>query len=152
MTHHSIKQASVFTTGLLLASFSSFIFMVATPGAQANETVDRILSESLDAMAMDVGIEIDSQIIEVGSKKVKVAVFDNGFRGFEAARGVTLPASTKLRTTPITTAAESKEAHGLKMAEIVAGLLSRTEIRYELHLFPTFGYNNLKSAIETVVK
>ena len=51
----------------------------------------------------------------------KIAVLDNGFYGYETQIGVSLPAGTQYHAGPVTPP-DSKDRHGLVMAQILYGL------------------------------
>ncbi len=117
-------------------------------------------------------------------RPVKIAILDNGFDGHAAEIGKTLPVSVTFHAGPVARPAgqrtekqtgrqtsrqtdkqvnqktdhqsESKDAHGVIMAQIMTGLLTnggRSEhLPFDLHLFETFGYSNLEAAVEDVVR
>lgn len=138
-------------TRIIIFSLPFLLTMIVPPVAGAADS-HSITVESLDALARSVGIDADGLSREAGDRKLKIAVLDNGFRGFKTARGETIPKSTHLRTGPIAVDPKSEEAHGLKMAEILSNLLDRTGASYELHLFQAFGYSNFKAATEAVIR
>ena len=83
---------------------------------------------------------------------IKIAVLDNGFKNYAAEVGKNLPANTVYHPGPIPVEPASEEAHGLYMAELVSALLATTPaISYELHLYSSFGYSNLESAVNDVI-
>lgn len=90
------------------------------------------------------------------TRKLKVAVLDNGFYGYEAEIGKSLPADTQFHIGKASAAdqIESKAFHGLYMAKIIADLIktSGAKADYELHLFNTFGYTKFADAVDTVIK
>lgn len=87
------------------------------------------------------------------ARTVRIAILDNGFRGHQSEIGKSLPASTKFHAGPVAVDPAAEEAHGLVMAQIVAGLLAKTpQLSYELHLFSAFGYSNLEQAVKTVIQ
>jgi hypothetical protein len=110
-----------------------------------------IIAETLDTLAEAVGIGNRSAQL-AGPRKIKVAVLDNGFRNFAKARGTTIPESTRLRTGPKVINPATEESHGTKIAEILTNLLDRTGIKYELHLFQSFGISNMSAAVDSVIK
>ncbi|MBX2988472.1 MAG: protease [Bdellovibrionaceae bacterium] len=95
--------------------------------------------------------------LELGSsnRKVKVAVLDKGFFGFQKELGRSLPASTVYSPGPLPSPEDLKIDHGLRMAQMLAGLYSRDPGRsegLELSLYNVFGYSNFKAAIDDVVR
>ena len=110
-----------------------------------------ILETSLDALAKGVGLDTVQSTEQSLRRPVKIAILDNGFRGYKDSLGSLIPRSTKIRVGPVAVDPKTEDEHGLKMAEIVSGLLDRTETNYELHLFYAFGYSNLKSAVDQVI-
>lgn len=85
---------------------------------------------------------------------VKIAVLDNGFRGWEKALGHTLPANTEHHAGRVP--APEEETHGLFMAEIVYELLTEGGLNQqykpvEFHLYNTYGYSNLTAAVDDVI-
>jgi hypothetical protein len=86
-------------------------------------------------------------------RTIKVAVLDNGFKGYKDAVGKTLPATTIFHAGPVAVDEATEEAHGLVMAQLMSGLLARVPgVSYELHLFSAFGYSNLESAVNAVTE
>lgn len=87
--------------------------------------------------------------------KVKVAILDNGFAGYEQELGKSLPADTvfhKSKNSEADTIADPS-LHGLMMAQLVAGVIKQSgvEANYELHLFNAFGYTKFSDAVEQVI-
>jgi hypothetical protein len=86
------------------------------------------------------------------ARAVKIAILDNGFRGYKAELGKTLPTSTVFREGPVKVDPKEEDQHGLFMAQLLSGLLGKTPgISYKLHLFSAFGYSNLEAAVEKVI-
>lgn len=86
-----------------------------------------------------------------GKQTVKIAVLDNGFKGYQSAIGKYLPADTTYHAGPVAVDANTEEVHGLYMAEIVSSLLAYTPgVNYEMHLYSAFGYSNLEAAVKDV--
>jgi len=87
-----------------------------------------------------------------GKSTVKIAVLDNGFKGYKNAIGKYLPADTAYHAGPVAVDANAEEIHGLYMAEIISSLLAYVPgVSYELHLYSAFGYSNLEAAVKDVV-
>ena len=126
---------------LLAAALTTFMASIAIAASPF---------KNLDEVAAQLNIATYAQA--TAKKTVKIAIFDNGFRDRDKEIGKTLPASTVYHAGPVPVDAKGEESHGLFMAQIVSGLLAKTKVSYELHLFSAFGYSNLKSAIETVTK
>jgi hypothetical protein len=86
---------------------------------------------------------------------LKIAVLDKGFTGYEKEIGKTLPKNTKFIAGPVENPADLKVEHGLKMAQILTGLLtddlSRAALQPELRLYNVFGYSNFKAAIDDMI-
>lgn len=138
------SRISLLTAALLIISFAAF-------GAVADTEKDEsILPETFDTLAKAVGLD-DAAEAAKPKRKIKIALFDVGFRGYADALGLSIPLTTKLRKGPIAVDPKTEEAHGLKMAEILSGLLDRTSVDYELHLFQTAGYSNLAAAVDTAI-
>lgn len=89
------------------------------------------------------------------SRKIKIAVLDNGFRGYEQEIGKGLPANTVYHQGKASDADQitSPTFHGLMIAKIISQIIqtSQVESDYELHLFNTFGYTKFADAVETVI-
>lgn len=88
------------------------------------------------------------------NRKVKVAVFDNSFKGFDKALGKTLPKSVQYF--PGTEEGEdSGNPHGLKMAEILWAYATnqgqRTDYEPEILLFRADGYTNFEAAVQSAI-
>jgi len=125
-----------------------------------------ILSLALSNACQGAQIQNLSQMIEdlnlrpyfelEPTKKIKVAILDNGFKGAASAIGSELPYFTKLHSarTPME---GGEEAHGFYMAKIFWDVLSLggSDTRFapkELHLYPAFGYTNFKFAVEDAIR
>ena len=133
---------------LILCSIGLFT-MANSACAEALETP----FQNLDQMARTVGIT-GFRVKPRAPQLVKIAILDNGFRGYKAEVGKTLPSTTQFHAGPIAVDPQSEEAHGLFMAQIVAGLLDKAgggTLPVELHLFSAYGYSNLKAAVDAVV-
>lgn len=106
--------------------------------------------KNIDEIAQSLNLATYAQ--SKGVRTVKIAILDNGFRGYKSQIGRTLPRSTKYHGGPVAVDAKAEDVHGLFMAQIVSGLLAKTPgISYELHLFSAFGYSNLNRAVDSVV-
>lgn len=89
------------------------------------------------------------------AKKLKVAVLDKGFYGYEKELGRTLPRNTKYIAGPVSNPENLKVVHGLKMAQILISMMTddmkATQWMPELSLYNAFGYSNFKAAIDDVI-
>lgn len=89
-------------------------------------------------------------------RKIKVAILDNGFNGYESVLGKSLPADTKYHPGKASDADKIPDPsfHGLFMAQIVTALIkeSGAKAEFELHLFNAFGYTKFADAVETVAR
>ncbi len=86
---------------------------------------------------------------------LKIAVFDNGFKGAEEEIGRSLPAFTEIHPGPVKLPGE-EETHGFYMAKILWSLLTLggTDERYapaEFHLYNTYGYSNFAAAVQDAI-
>src|SRR5690606_37156643 len=92
--------------------------------------------------------------LPVRSAPIKVAVFDNGFEGYKAEIGRTLPKATVYHAGPVA-APESQERHGTIMARLLNHLITAggryPHLEPELHLHSTFGYSNLEAAVNDAI-
>lgn len=77
-------------------------------------------------------------------KKIKVAVLDKGFYGYEKELGKGIPKDTQYIPGPVEAPKDSKVEHGLVMAQLVTSMMKTPE----LYLYNVYGYSNLKAAIE----
>lgn len=88
-------------------------------------------------------------------KKIKVAVFDKGFTGYENEIGFSLPASTTYIAGPLQAPEDLKTEHGLRMAQVLNGLMTNAaraqQLEPELLLYNVFGFTNFKAAVEDVI-
>lgn len=88
-------------------------------------------------------------------KKIKVAVFDKGFTGYQDEVGMTLPKSTVYVPGPLQAPEDVKTEHGLRMAQVLNGLLTNgteaVQFEPELILYNVFGFTNFKAAIDDVI-
>lgn len=80
-------------------------------------------------------------------KRIKVAVLDKGFYGYEKEIGKALPKDTQYFAGPVEAPKESKVEHGLVMAQLVTSIMKTPE----LYLYNVYGYSNLKAAVEDLV-
>lgn len=144
------------TRNIIFLVLPFFLLMILPPPCFAAASgTDRIVTETLDSLANSVGIiSLETNTVrEAGPRRLKVALFDNGTVGFQAALGVTLPRSTVLHANPIPYPPNYVEdGHGTKMAEVFSNLLDRTGAKYDLHVFRAYGYSNLKAAVETAIR
>ena len=140
----SFFDRSVFSKVTLTSAFAVSLSLGSFAFAQESSPF-----KDLDQIAQR--LRIDSYQSAPAIKTVKIAILDNGFHGFEAEIGKSLPASTVFHAGPVLIDPKAEEVHGLFMAQIVSGLLAKTpQIQYELHLFSAFGYSNLEQAVQTV--
>ncbi|CAN5638337.1 hypothetical protein BH10BDE1_BH10BDE1_11100 [soil metagenome] len=133
---------------------TSFIFtflILVTLATKPAFSAGEIKPGSLDSLANAVGLSSPAIPDRAKLRPLKIAILDNGFSGFVAALGNTIPSGTQLRKGPIAVDPKTEEGHGLKIAEIFSNLMDRTEVQYDLHLFQAFGYSNLQSAIDTAI-
>lgn len=132
-----------------------FIFLALSffSTAQAEDKGARFLN--LDRMISDLNFRPYFKDGVDPEKKLKVAVFDNGFRDATTQIGDSLPANTQIHPGPNAVEGE-EETHGFYMAKIFYSLLTLggEDTRYapeEFHLYNTYGYSNLKFAVEDAI-
>lgn len=88
------------------------------------------------------------------NRRLKVAVLDKTFLGFESELGRTLPADTVMIEGPVRIPSVDPSAHGLRMAQIFSFLATdkmRCPGNVELRLYRVAGYSNFKSAIQGLI-
>ena len=124
--------------------------------AAKGDTAPGARFQNLDRMIEELNLRPYFQEGVRARKRLKVAVFDNGFRGAAGEIGRSLPRSTKIHRGPVPIQGE-EEVHGFYMARIFWSLLSLDgeDNRYapvELHLYNTFGYSNLKAAVDDAIR
>ena len=131
----------------VLLLFLAPVLMIPTADAAQEKAF-----KNLRQIATDAGFYNYRSV--TARRTLKVAILDNGFKGYEEQIGKTLPSDTQYHAGPVSVDAKTEESHGLAMAQIVSGLLTEAAPRltYELHLFSAFGFSNLKSAVETVAR
>jgi hypothetical protein len=110
--------------------------------------------QNLDTMIQELNLR--KYFSKTPERTLKIAVFDNGFKGASEEIGKSLPANTEIHPGPVALQGE-EETHGFYMAKILWSLLSLggTDERYapaEFHLYNTFGYTNLKAAVDDASK
>lgn len=81
-------------------------------------------------------------------KRIKIAILDKGFYGYEREIGKSLPKDTQYFTGPVKVPEDLKVEHGLVMAQLVTAIMKTPE----LYLYNVYGYSNLKSAIEDLTE
>ncbi|MFZ4404708.1 MAG: S8 family serine peptidase [Pseudobdellovibrionaceae bacterium] len=89
-------------------------------------------------------------------RKLKIAVLDKGFQGWQKELGQSLPKTTKYIPGPINTPPDiAQQDHGLRMAQIVTSLLTNDlqvkEFIPELYLYNVYGFSNFKAAIQDLI-
>lgn len=90
------------------------------------------------------------------TRKIKVAVLDNGFARYEDEIGKSLPKDTVYHDGK-PSAADSKpneSLHGLFMAKLLAQIIAKSGAAadYELHLFNSTGVTKFTDAVDTVTR
>lgn len=92
---------------------------------------------------------------ETPRRRVRVAVLDKGFFGYENEIGVSLPRSTRYVTGPVANPEDNKVEHGLRMAQILIAMMTddmtQPDWVPELSLYNVFGFTNFKAAIDDVI-
>lgn len=93
-------------------------------------------------------------------RKLKIAILDNGFNGYEKQIGVSLPRETfyeryssdERRKGTNDGNNYGTSYHGTLMAQTLAGIIRESGVYedYELYLFLTYGYTKFANAIEEV--
>ena len=89
------------------------------------------------------------------TRKLKIAILDNGFAGYESQIGVSLPKDTFYDAGGSEGAATALESfHGLFMANLVAGIIAKSGATadYELHLLNSYGYTRFKNQVNKVIQ
>jgi len=93
---------------------------------------------------------------KVFAHKIKIAILDNGFFGWEQEKGKNLPADTQYHAGPKidADALPNTNPHGLFMARLVTLVMQKSQAKtdYELHLFNSFGYSKFADAVNTVIQ
>lgn len=131
---------------LLLGLIAALCIAPATAGDRGGRFLN------LDTMIEELNLRPYFQRGVKPRGTLKIAVFDNGFKGARAEIGKSLPANTMIHPGPVPVEGE-EEVHGFYMARILWSLLSLdgTDLRYapaEFHLYNTFGYSNLQAAVK----
>lgn len=111
--------------------------------------------QNLDQMMEELNLRPYFQRGLAPKRALRVAIFDNGFKGAKEEIGRSLPSTTRLVPGPVALQGE-EEVHGFYMARIVWSLLSLDgeDERYrpaEFLLYNTFGYSNFKAAIDDAI-
>lgn len=129
----------------LLGLILSLAFSNACQGAQIQN-----LNQMIEELNLRPYFDLEP------TKKIKVAILDNGFKGAASAIGNELPSFTKLHSARAPLEGE-EEAHGFYMAKIFWEVLTLggTDTRFaprEFHLYPAYGYTNFKFAVEDAIR
>lgn len=89
-------------------------------------------------------------------KKVKIAVLDKGFEGYQSELGKSLPVGTVYHSGPMSAPTEAQTTHGLRMAQILVQSLTlegkSPQFEPELHLYNVFGFTNFQSAVDDLIQ
>lgn len=125
-----------------------FVAVVCALGSQAG--AQNILN--IDEIVKD--LKVGDFKGKAFTRKIKVAVIDNGFYGFEKELGKSLPQDTKYHAGAASDAdkIDNRGLHGLFMAQMTHQLLVKSGAKtdVELHLFYAFGYTKFADAVKTV--
>lgn len=81
-------------------------------------------------------------------QKIKVAILDKGFHGYQSEIGKSLPSDTQYFQGPVNPPEDLNLTHGLAMAQILTSIMKEPQ----LYLYNTYGYSNLKFAIEDLIQ
>lgn len=140
----------------ILSAFACCTALLIAPIVHASALETKIKNYEAIARGLKIaGVLPASDNSRVAQKTVKIAILDNGFQGFRSELGRTLPNSTVYHPGPIAPP-QIEEAHGTAMAQIVTAILTdggrSSRVPFELHLFNAFGYSNLASAVDEVVR
>lgn len=88
-------------------------------------------------------------------RRLKIAVLDKGFYGYEKEIGRTLPAGTRYVAGPVASPENAQVEHGLRMAQILVAMMTNdlraSQWAPELTLYNVFGFSNFKAAIDDVI-
>lgn len=110
--------------------------------------------KNLDALKTSLGFSRYYQAQNTG-RRVKIAVLDKGFLGYEKEIGVSLPAGTRYVPGPVTTPDEAKTEHGLRMAQILTSFMTNdmyaAQWAPEITLYNVYGFSNFKAAIDDII-
>ncbi|MCB0350704.1 MAG: S8 family serine peptidase [Bdellovibrionales bacterium] len=140
-----IKRSTLWVTFAILA-----ICTVAPTSAWALD------ADSFTKIKQSLGFAPYYKLNAATRRKIKVAVFDNGFDGYEKALGKDLPADTTYVKGTLPSNEKNDTAHGRFMAEILYALMTNNgkekDLAPELYLFKTTGFTNLKEAIDESIR
>lgn len=89
-------------------------------------------------------------------RRLKVAILDKGFYGYENEIGRTLPSGTRYVAGPVANPENMQVEHGLRMAQILVSLMTddfrSTQWMPEITLYNVFGYSNFKASINDLIQ
>lgn len=109
---------------------------------------------NLDTLKSNLGFQKFYQVKNPG-RRLKVAVLDKGFLGYEKEIGVSLPASTRYVPGPLAAPDDVKTEHGLRMAQILTSFMTddmrADQWAPDLTLYNVFGFTNFKAAIDDII-
>jgi len=146
-----MKMISFKFLGVLLACSSALASAMAAELIPDPRLIE-LDEKSLENLAKQSGLLNEVARRGPGPNKVTIAILDNGFFGLKKAIGRTLPATTVFHPGPVPVLEAAEEAHGLKMAEIVAAHLKQAGVKFDLHLYSAFGFSNLTNAVNQVIQ
>jgi hypothetical protein len=90
------------------------------------------------------------------SRKVRIAVIDNGFYGYEKEIGKTLPENTHYHAGAESDVdkTDNRGLHGLFMSQLLYQILQKSDAKLdvELHLFYALGYTKFADAVKSVIQ
>jgi hypothetical protein len=90
------------------------------------------------------------------SKKIRIAILDNGFNGYLAEKGTLLPDNIEYTNSKpsATDKSPNKDLHGVLMAVLVNQVIKRSGVTadYEIKLFNSEGHTKFVDAVEKVIE
>lgn len=88
------------------------------------------------------------------NQKIKIAVLDKAWTGYQAEIGKTLPSTTRFINGPVQAPQDLTSNHGLRMAQIVSAMLEATTRpeQVDLRLYQVYGFTNFKAAIDALIQ
>lgn len=150
----AMKTISSYLPSVFVLAFSTaLLYPTVLPAAESSDPrLIQLDESSLRNLAEQSGLLNEVARRGAGKNKITIAILDNGFFGLKAAIGQTLPSNTVYHPGPVAVADSAEEAHGLKMAEIVASHLKMAGLSFDLHLYPAFGFSNLSTAVNKIIQ
>jgi len=127
------------------------LILIASAIAGANQTQ----SSFLNLQALIDELHLTPYYNLVPTRRVKIAIFDKGFDGYEKVLGTELPADTKFFEGKVARDPSDATDHGKFMAMLLYDLMTNSgqapQFAPDIYLYQVNGYTNFREAIDDII-